>query len=173
MRPRRSLHAFGSQEIGQPREEHLPCLGGVGRRTHDLCCKRKSRHREALRAHLGVGGLGTFFPECRFCSQHLPSGHEGGAVAVNVRARLRSPGPSQLSDSSSRRKRAGAPSLSPSRSAKCVILQIGWHRRERLSPATPDAGHFRDLLCGCTLNISVVKCPASATRHNVCIRSLS
>ena len=49
MRPRRSLHAFGSQEIGQLREEHLPCLGGVGRRTHDLCCERKSRHREVLR----------------------------------------------------------------------------------------------------------------------------
>jgi hypothetical protein len=48
--------------------------------------------------------LGTFFPECRFCSQHLPSGQEGGAVAVNVRARLPSPGPSQLSDSSSRRR---------------------------------------------------------------------
>lgn len=26
----------------------------------------------------------------------------------------------------------------------CVILQIdeSWHRRERLCPATPDAGHF-------------------------------
>jgi hypothetical protein len=48
-----------------------------------------------------------------FYSQHLPSGQEGGAVAVNVRARLPSPVPSQLSDSSSRRKphRAGAPSL--------------------------------------------------------------
>jgi hypothetical protein len=73
-----------------------------------------------------VGGLGTFFPECRFYSQHLPSGHEGGAVAENVRARLPSPGPSQLSDSSSRRKRAGA----PSRSAKCVILN-----RRKLAPS--------------------------------------
>jgi hypothetical protein len=51
MRPRRSLHAFDSQEIGQQREEHLPCLGGFGRRTLDLCCERKRRHREALRPH--------------------------------------------------------------------------------------------------------------------------
>src|ERR1700730_17854421 len=177
MGPRRSLHAFGSQEIGQPREEHLPCLGGVGRRTHDLCCKRKSRHREALRAHLGVGGLGTFFPECRFCSQHLPSGHEGGAVAVDVRARLPSLGPSQLSASLQppQAPPRRAPSLFPSRSPKCAILQIdeSWNRRERLCPATPDAGHFAGLLCGCTLIISVVNCPASATPHNVCIKSLS
>jgi hypothetical protein len=54
MRLRGSLHAFGSQEIGQPREQHLPFLGGVGRRTHDLCCERKSRHREVLRPHFGV-----------------------------------------------------------------------------------------------------------------------
>jgi len=93
MRPRRSLHAFDSQEICQQREEHLPCLGGVGRRTHDLCRERKRRHREALRPHFGAGGLGTFFPEYRFYSYHLPSGQEGGAVAVNVRARLPSPGP--------------------------------------------------------------------------------
>jgi hypothetical protein len=65
MRPRRSLHASGSKEIGQPCEEYLPCLGGVGRRTHDLCCERKSRHREVLRPHLGVRCPGTFFPECR------------------------------------------------------------------------------------------------------------
>jgi hypothetical protein len=68
MRPRRSLHAFDSQEICQQREEHLPCLGGVGRRTHDLCRERKRRHREALRPHFGAGGLGTFFPEYRFYS---------------------------------------------------------------------------------------------------------
>jgi hypothetical protein len=49
-RPRRSLHASGSKETGQQCEEYLPCLGGVGRRTHDLCCERKSRHREVLRA---------------------------------------------------------------------------------------------------------------------------
>jgi hypothetical protein len=67
---RRSLHAFGSQEIGQSREEHLPFLGGVGRRTHDLCCERKSRYRDILRPHLGLDGLGTFFQGCRFCSQH-------------------------------------------------------------------------------------------------------
>jgi hypothetical protein len=85
MRPRRSLHAYGSQKIGQQEEEYLPCLGGVGRRTHDLCCERKSCHREALRPNFGVGSLGTFFPECRFYSQHLPSGQERGAVAVNVR----------------------------------------------------------------------------------------
>ena len=151
MRPRRSLHAFGSQKIGQQEEEYLPCLGGVGRRTHDLCCERKvccerkGRHREALRPHLGVGGLGTFFPECRFCSQHLPSGHEGGAVAVNVRARLPSPGPSQLSDSSSPAASAPGHPRSYRRARRnCVILQIdeSWHRRERLCPATPDAGHF-------------------------------
>jgi hypothetical protein len=54
MRPCRSLHAFGSQKVGQPREEHLPFLGGVGRRTHDLCCERKSRHTQVLRSHFGV-----------------------------------------------------------------------------------------------------------------------
>jgi hypothetical protein len=153
IRPRRSPHAFDSQEIGLQREEHLPCLGGVGRQTHDLCCERKRRHREALRHHFGVGGLGTFFPECRFYNQHLPSGQEGGAVAVNVRARLPSPGPSQLSDSSSRRKRhcTGAPSLNLNRRAyagarmaefdlvrKCVILA----NRRRLATRKFDVGVF-------------------------------
>jgi hypothetical protein len=51
MRLRRSLNAFGAQEIGQLRKEHLPFLGGVGRRTHDLYCERKSPHREVLRPH--------------------------------------------------------------------------------------------------------------------------
>ena len=66
MRPRRSLHAFGSQEIGQRREEHLRFLGCVGRRTHDLCCERKSRHRNTLRPHLGWDGLGTFSKDAVF-----------------------------------------------------------------------------------------------------------
>jgi hypothetical protein len=86
MRTRHSLHAFGSQEIGQQREEHLPCLGGVGRQTNDLCCERNGRHRN-------VGGLGTFFQGCRFDDKHLPSGQEGGAVAVSVRDRRPSPRP--------------------------------------------------------------------------------
>ena len=51
-----------------------------------------------------MGWPGNIFQGCRLCSQHLPSGPEGSAVAVNVRAPLPSPGPSQLSDSSSRRK---------------------------------------------------------------------
>ena len=195
MRPRRSPHAFGSQEIGQLREEHLPFLGGVGRRTHDLCCERKRRHREALRPHFGVGGLGTLFPECRFYSQHLPSGQEGGAVAVNVRARLPSPGPSQLSDSSSRRKRhcAGAPSLNltvalTARMAqfdlvrKCVILanrrRLAQLLRASICPATPDAGHFATYSADqINLHFEHFHCEmpgaASATPHNVCIRSIS
>jgi hypothetical protein len=75
-----------------------------------------------------------------FLQQQLPSGHEGGAVAVNVRARLPSPGPSQLSDSSSRRKRAGAPS--PLGEMRNPTNRRRLHRRERLCPATPGAGHF-------------------------------
>ena len=44
-----SLHAFNSPEIGQPSEEYLPRLGGVGRPTHPVCRERESGLREALR----------------------------------------------------------------------------------------------------------------------------
>jgi hypothetical protein len=46
--------------------KHLNGQTVPDRRTHDLCCERKGRHREALRPHFSVGGLGTFFPGAIF-----------------------------------------------------------------------------------------------------------
>jgi hypothetical protein len=135
MGPRRSLHAFGSKEIGQQREGYLPCLGGVGRPTHDLYCERKSRHREVLRPHFGVRGPGTFFPRMPFLQPAFAERPRGRRCCGKCQGPVTLAG-SRLSCRTLPTAASATALRAPSRSAQCGPEEGRCFRLARNPPAT-------------------------------------